>query len=253
MTASSRRRALAGIGLLAVLLALAVLTLTSQVTSRDLAADQAAVSWRSPGATTIFLDLTAAAQEAVGLGALAVGIVVLWFRHRRWDATRLLLMAGGSWIFALVVKHLINRPRPPARLWLLTPDATGSFPSGHDTTATVLVVIVAATLVGTGGLRAALTAAAVLFALAVGVSRVYLGDHYPNDVLGSYLTVAATVLLVSAVTDLPRIQALGTRLHLGAPALQPGPGLTEELATVKLDRAPGRPALPPPPPPRPRP
>lgn len=79
-----------------------------------MAVDQAAVGWRAQAATRIFLDLTAAAQEAVGLGALAVGITLLWLRQRRWEAARLLLMAGGAWVLALVVKSLIHRPRRPA-------------------------------------------------------------------------------------------------------------------------------------------
>jgi hypothetical protein len=69
-----------------------------------------------------------------------------------------------------------------------------------------------------------------VFALAVGASRVYLGDHYPADVLGSYLTVAAAALLVSAFTDLPRIRRLATRL-LRAP----------EIAAARAQGAPGMP------------
>lgn len=227
MALSTRLKLMAGFALLVALLVLGTLTLTPQLTGADLAADRAAVAWRSPAATRVFLDLTGAAQEAVGLAALVVGLAVLLLRRRRWDAARLVVMAGAAWGLALVVKHLFNRARPPAQLWLLVPDPTGSFPSGHDTTATVLVVIVALTLIGVGAARVVLTALAVAFTLAVGVSRVYLGDHYPTDVLGSYLSVAAAVLVVSAVTDLPRIRALGARLlRLPAPAAtgRPSPG-----------------------------
>lgn len=209
---ATRASAVAGLAALVALLVLGGLALTRHVTHDDLAMDQAARAWRSPSATPVFLGLTDAAQEAVGLAALAVGLLILWLRRRRFDAARLLLMAGASWILALVVKYGYDRPRPPATLWLLRPDATGSFPSGHDTTATILIVIIAMVLTGTGAWRVAGTTVAVLLALAVGVSRVYLGDHYPTDVLGSYLAVAAATLLVKSITDLPGIRHLAARL-----------------------------------------
>ena len=222
MTSLTRVKAAAGMVLLAAVLILGWLALTSQVTHDDLRVDQALVPLRFPAATSVFTALTDAAAEAAGLAALAAGIIVLLARRRRWDAARLALMGGAAWTLALAVKHIISRPRPPASLWLVRPDATGSFPSGHDTTATLVVLIVFMALAGTGRLRIAGTALAAVFALAVGASRVYLGDHYPTDVLGSYLTVAAAALLVSAVTDLPRVRRLAARL-LRVPEIAPAP------------------------------
>ena len=222
MTSLTRVKAAAGLVLLAAALILGGLALTSQVTHDDLRVDQALVPLRFGAATSVFTMLTDAAAEAAGLAALAAGIIVLLARRRRWDAARLALTGGTAWTLALAVKHIISRPRPPASLWLVRPDATGSFPSGHDTTATLVIVIAFMALAGTGGLRVAGTALAAAFALAVGASRVYLGDHYPTDVLGSYLTVAAAVLLVSAFTDLGGVRCLAARL-LGAPQIAPAP------------------------------
>ena len=191
-----------GVLLLTALLVLAVLVRTAALTRLDLRADRAVQPWRSHTANTVFLWLTDASAEAVGLGALAAGLLVLMLRRRRRDAARLLLTAGGAWVLALVLKSVVDRPRPPADLQVRPPDATGSFPSGHDTTATLLVVIVVLALAGTGRLVRVATACAVVFALAVGFGRIYLGDHYPTDVLGSYLTVAATALLVRAAFEL---------------------------------------------------
>jgi membrane-associated phospholipid phosphatase len=222
MTFQARVKAKAGLVLLLTVLALGWLALTAQVTHDDLRVDLAVRPLRFHAATTVFTGLTNAAAEAAGLAVLAAGIIVLLARRRRWDAARLFLMAGSSWALALAVKDIINRPRPPASLWLIPPDSAASFPSGHDTTAIVVVLIVFMALAGTGRLRIAGTALAVVFALAVGASRVYLGDHYPTDVLGSYLTVAVAVLLASAFTDLLWVRRLAARL-LRSPGIAPAP------------------------------
>lgn len=190
-----------GTVLLVALAVLGVLTHTSQVTSRDLHVDWLLHDRQFPFATAIAVGLTTAAQEVVRLAALASALLVLILRRRRWDATRLLLMAGGSWLLAVLVKHAIDRSRPPASLWLLTPDGSPSFPSGHTTTATIMIVMAAMATIGYHRLQVALVAAAVAFAILVGCSRLYLADHYPTDILGSYLTVAAAVLLIGAITD----------------------------------------------------
>jgi undecaprenyl-diphosphatase len=239
---SWRRPALLGALLLAVLLALAALTRTAALTHADLRADRAVQPLRSHAATTAFLWLTDASAEVVGLAALAAGLLVLLARRRPRDAVRLLLTAGGAWGLALVLKTALDRPRPPSVLWVRPPDATGSFPSGHDTTATVLVVVVLLTLAGMGRARRIATACAVVFALAVGFGRIYLGDHYPTDVLGSYLTVAATALLVRAAAELP-VEPMSWRGRRSAAAcLRPAARETHDTAAVPaLVRPPGHP------------
>lgn len=201
---------LTGAVLLLGLLALALLVRTAEMTEHDLHVDELIRPWRTTALTGFFIALTSAASEVVGLGALVVGIAVLVVRRRRWDAVRLLAMAGSSWALALVVKDVVGRPRPPAALWALAPDPSGSFPSGHDTTACVLVLVVLTVVPGRARIGA--TVAALVFAAAVGVSRVYLGDHYPTDVLGSWLTVATGAVLALLVLDLPTVRRAVSRI-----------------------------------------
>jgi undecaprenyl-diphosphatase len=206
--ATPRVKGLVGLILLLALVALGLLARTTEVTSRDLRIDEAVQHWRFSVATGIFLGLTDAASEIVGVAALLLGVATLLMRRRRWDAVRLLAMAGSAWALAIGVKVLIARPRPPASLWALRPDASGSFPSGHDTTACVLVLVVLMAMNGTVRARFWAVGGSVLFAAAVGASRVYLGDHYPTDVLGSWLAVAAAAMLVWAATDTVAVRRL---------------------------------------------
>ncbi|MDR0359814.1 MAG: phosphatase PAP2 family protein [bacterium] len=204
-------RAALGATLLVVLLAVAVLASTAPITRYDLRVDEILAGLRFQPATTLALDLTRAAQEAVGLAVLAAGLAVLCIRRRWWDASRLALMAGTAWMLGLAVKDLVDRPRPPASLWLLAPDPSGSFPSGHAITAAVVALVVVAASKDFGLIRLLAAGLALTYALAVGASRLYLGDHYPTDVLGSYLDVAAVLLLVGAATDLGCVRRLAAR------------------------------------------
>jgi undecaprenyl-diphosphatase len=183
-----------------------LLARTAPVTRRDLHVDRLAQQIRFPGGTDFFLALTDAASEVVGVAVLLVGLIALLARKRRWDALRLLAAAGGSWVLAIGVKDVVGRPRPPASLWALTPDSSGSFPSGHDTTACVVIVVAVMALRGTGRARLWATGAAVVFAVAVGASRVYLGDHYPTDVLGSWLVVATACTAIWAASSIPIVR-----------------------------------------------
>jgi undecaprenyl-diphosphatase len=113
---------------------------------------------------------------------------VIWWRQRRWQSA---LVAVGWLSIGQLVRALINgavaRPRPPPHLQLV--HASGyAFPSGHTTTATVGYGL-SAMLIAIALPRARnwAIATAVVLTIIVGLSRVYLGVHWPTDVLGGWV------------------------------------------------------------------
>jgi membrane-associated phospholipid phosphatase len=110
------------------------------------------------------------------------------------------ISAGAAWALAHVAKALADRPRPyevVAGAVLRQQPAHGtSFPSSHTAVTLAVVIALAAFL------PRALAAVAVTYAVLVGWSRVYLGVHYPLDILagaGIGLAVGGAVLLVLGV------------------------------------------------------
>lgn len=93
-----------------------------------------------------------------------------------------LLAVVGADALQNAVKALVDRPRPSVRH--LEHVTSSSFPSGHATQSTALLVALLALgwTSGSGVARATATLSAVVLACAVGASRVYLGVHYPTDV-----------------------------------------------------------------------
>jgi undecaprenyl-diphosphatase len=211
IAASPAARIVVGVAALLAVLLVGLLIHLPQVAHRDLHVDVALARWRSPMGTALALAFTAAAKEVVGLAALAVGLVVLLVRRRPSHAAQLLLTAGMAWGAAYAIKALIDRARPPASLALAAPDASASFPSGHTTTAAIVVLIVWFALAGAGRFRVAAGIVALGYAGAVALSRVYLADHYPTDVLASFGVVLAVALLVSAAFDLPPLNRIRPR------------------------------------------
>lgn len=157
-------------------------------------------SWASP-------PLTRAMRLASFLGSgfvlVPLGVLALWWlvRTGRKHAAWLFVLAvlGGE-VLENLLKLFFRRPRPEPFFGYPAP-STYSFPSGHATLSFcfygVLAVILTARLPSRSA-RAALLLAAGVLALAIGVSRIYLGVHYPSDVLGGYAAAAIWLGAVNA-------------------------------------------------------
>ena len=101
--------------------------------------------------------------------------------------------------FVQLLKRTISRPRPqyPLGRSLIVPEDRFSFPSGHA--AAALSVGLPLFLALSGPLAAAL----LLVCLLVGVSRCYLGVHYPGDIVAGWSLAALTVAGFAFLLDFP--------------------------------------------------
>ena len=135
------------------------------------------------------IDLTSIGGPTVlWLVIMAVaGFLVLQTRHR--TAIVVVLTTASGELLNLVMKHAFNRPRPTIVPHLRVVHST-SFPSGHAMESAIVYLTLAAILMRASDSRATKTyilALAVLLTVLVGVSRVYLGVHYPTDVIGGWI------------------------------------------------------------------
>ena len=151
-----------------------------------------------PWLTTVMRLITSSGSAPM-IVALSLGLGICWWRRaeRRAEVGILLVTLAGSAALGQGLKFLFARPRPQLFPWLTTAGGW-SFPSGHTLNAVVLGGLLA-WLIGRrlrGWQRAIPWAVAGLWVGLVGLSRVYLGVHYPSDVLAS-LVVGGLCLLVA--------------------------------------------------------
>lgn len=140
------------------------------------------------------------ARDMTGLGGYAIltivtlsAIVYLVMGGKRHAAVLVLAAVGGGMLLSTALKFGFERPRPDlvphgARIY------TASFPSGHAMLSAVTYLTLGALLARVQqrrGVRAFLMGLAVGLTLAVGASRVYLGVHWPSDVLAGWCVGAA--------------------------------------------------------------
>jgi undecaprenyl-diphosphatase len=114
---------------------------------------------------------------------------VLWRRGAHYWLLALLLSVPGGMLLNVLLKHLYQRARPVFDEPLVSLP-TYSFPSGHTVAATLFYGLLAAYTVMTvqrWRTRLLAMAGAVLMVLLVALSRIYLGAHYPTDIVGAVL------------------------------------------------------------------
>jgi membrane-associated phospholipid phosphatase len=128
-----------------------------------------------------------------GVLPATLGLVAWAFLRRHWRAGWYLLLAmAGAFGFNLLAKLLWQRVRPA--LWDGVPYQSGySYPSGHATYSLAFVLAVTL-LCWDSPKRLWIAGIGAVFAIAIGLSRVYLGVHYPSDIIGGWLLATAWVV-----------------------------------------------------------
>lgn len=155
--------------------------------------DQAVASYIqngiSPAMTSIMKFFTFIGSErAVPLLVLLAAILLYKVFNHRSELLLLLSVVIGSVLLNIILKVLFHRARPTVHRII---NATGySFPSGHSMMAFTLYGILAFLIwkhLATPFSRVIVLIGSAGMILFIGVSRIYLGVHYPSDVLGGYL------------------------------------------------------------------
>lgn len=151
----------------------------------------AAVSRWLQGIDFPLFDITMRAASWLGdnpqtvITVLGLAVLLVYFK-RRLEAVFVIALPSLAGLLNYGMKVLVDRPRPGDELL----SGGLSFPSGHTTYAVVLfgfLCYLAPRLIKRPSAARAAQAALVLLICLSGAARVYLGAHWPSDILGSFL------------------------------------------------------------------
>lgn len=152
--------------------------------------DVAILEWlhghQSKALTAVMVEMTYLGTGTVVIVVVGVAALFLWHTEHKHSARLLLAATIGNILLNGALKLVYHRPRPSVFAWQTTA-VSSSFPSGHAMSATVVYGTVAYLLLRLQKHRWAkmltLTGATLLILL-ICLTRLYLGVHYPSDVLG---------------------------------------------------------------------
>jgi undecaprenyl-diphosphatase len=158
--------------------------------------------YASPLMTRLMFAITWLGGDGLIIAAIVVLTVFAWLRWRR-AALWMLVTLAGALVLDLSLKYAFHRMRPTPFFGPIP--RTYSFPSGHALFSFCFYGVLAGLLAGrirSLPLRIFIWTSAALLVLAIGVSRIYLGVHYPSDVAGGYLTATLWVATMVALDRL---------------------------------------------------
>ncbi|MGC1646972.1 MAG: phosphatase PAP2 family protein [Candidatus Sulfotelmatobacter sp.] len=154
---------------------------------------------RTPWLTVVAVDLTALGSVTVVVLISTIALCVLLLLKDRMGALQLVAAFVGAGILTTTIKNYIDRPRPEVVPQLIQVSGL-SYPSGHSLAAAsfylTVAILVCRHLQRTGH-QIAILAMTVGIILLVGISRIYLGVHYPSDVASGISLGAAWALLLA--------------------------------------------------------
>lgn len=196
-----------------LLLALSALILFARVADEMLEGDtvqfdsevRAAVHQHStPQVTTVMKALTMLGSSTVMTPLSLLTLVLCYVRREFHFLKALAATFGGAMLLEFLLKQAFHRPRPAPFFDLPTP-ASFSFPSGHALFSFCFFASIAVLLsprLKHPGAKLALWLVTTALIFGIGFSRIYLGVHYPSDVVAGYLAGLVWVATVGIVNEL---------------------------------------------------
>ena len=162
--------------------------------------DQSVLLWLNQHSTMVLDHFFIAFTQLGGVlvvSAVSIGLLVYSLLKKRYAKSILIVLTiGGSALINIILKTYFVRARPD--LWeQIVTETSFSFPSGHSVASMALALTIII-LLWRSKWRAASIIAGISYVILIGVSRMYLGVHYPTDVLGGWLLSTAWVLIVTA-------------------------------------------------------
>lgn len=161
--------------------------------------DEAALLWINSHANSqfdaFFVFITDLGGVVVVTSVTALLFVYCLVKKMYTKALIISLGVGGAAAVGHVLKAVFERSRPDLWQWLIT-ETNFSFPSGHAIGSSALALCIVVVLWRTKWRIYALVGA-LIYVLMVSFSRLYLGVHYPSDIVGGWLLSAAWVALIT--------------------------------------------------------
>jgi undecaprenyl-diphosphatase len=162
-------------------------------TGRTQSIDESILRWigssHHPAVEHAMLEITFLGTGLVVTMIVLVAGLFLWLTEHRHSAALLVFTSLGALILNNLIKMGFDRPRPQIFTWG-THALTSSFPSGHAMSAAAVyftVAYLAARLQRRMSAKVLTVFCAVVVVLLISLSRLYLGVHYPSDVLAGFV------------------------------------------------------------------
>lgn len=197
------KRSLAGVAVASILVLLFIIIASFVVHGKTVSWDTAillAITDQSNAiANTILFGVTHLGDVAVIVSLAALLVCVLKLKKKAFEIPYVILAVGGAIVLNASFKLLFQRERP--ELWnLLAYESTFSFPSGHSLITSAFVVFVIGLLWNTKW-RVQSLIGGILYVVLIGFSRLYLGVHYPSDVMAGWCLGVAWGLFVLVIMN----------------------------------------------------
>jgi undecaprenyl-diphosphatase len=169
--------------------------------------DVAVLQWihghQTPLLTQLMVEMTYLGTGTVVMTVVGVTALFLWHTEHKHSARLLVAATVGNIILNGLLKLIYHRPRPSLFEWQ-TQAVSSSFPSGHAMSATVVYGTVAYLLMRLQKhtwAKVLTLSGAVILILLICLTRLYLGVHYPSDVLGGIIVGLAWAAFCMATLE----------------------------------------------------